>query len=95
MGLAGTQLSSSIVVFDLTLFNEVTQSDDNLTNLRASLIDSCIEVIVGLPDIRAHRLIHRILSYFVTPDPAYLEPNANRDGATSTVEEATLPLSLF
>jgi hypothetical protein len=31
VGLAGTQLTSSIygtVVFDLTLFNEVTQSDD-------------------------------------------------------------------
>jgi hypothetical protein len=57
-GLAGTQHSSSIygaVVFDLTLFNEVTQPDDILTNIRASVIDSCIEVIIGLPDIRAHR----------------------------------------
>jgi len=68
----GTQLTSSIhgtVVFDLTLFNEVTQSDDILTNIRASVIDSCIEVIIGLPDIRVHRLIHRIPSYFDTPDP--------------------------
>ena len=35
VGLAGTQLSSSIygtVVFDLTLFNEVTQSDDILSD---------------------------------------------------------------
>ena len=59
------------------------------------MIDSCIDVIIGLPDIRAHRLIHRIPSYFDTPDPAYLEPNANRDGATSNVEKATLPLSLL
>ena len=73
VGLAGTQLSSSIygtVVFDLTLFNEVTQSDDILTNIRASVIDSCIEVIIGLPDIRAHRIIHCITSSFDTPDPA-------------------------
>jgi hypothetical protein len=55
VGLAGTQLSSSIygtVVADLTLFNEVMQSDDILTNIRASVIDSCIEVIIGLPDVR-------------------------------------------
>jgi hypothetical protein len=72
VGLAGTQLSSSLygtVVFDLTLFNEVTQSDDILTNIRASVIDSCIEVTIGLPDIRVHRLIHRIPSYVDTPDP--------------------------
>ena len=81
-GLAGTQLSSSIygiVVFDLTLFNEVTQSDDILTNIRASVIDSCIEVIIGLPDIRVHRLIHRIPSYFDTSDPTYFELNAKMD----------------
>ena len=45
VGLAKTQLSSSIygtVVFDLTLFNEVTQSEDILTNIRASVIESCI-----------------------------------------------------
>ena len=54
VGLAGTQLSSSIygtVVFDLTLFNEVTQSDDILTYIRTSVIDSCTEVIIGLPEI--------------------------------------------
>ena len=49
----GTQFSSSIygtVVFDITLFNEVTQSDDILTNIRAIVIDNCIEVIIGLLD---------------------------------------------
>jgi len=98
VGLAGTQLSSSIygiVVFGLTLFNEVTQSDDILTNIRASVIDSCIEVIIGLPDIRVHRLIHRIPSYYDTPDPTYLELNANMDDTTSTVREAARPLSLL
>ena len=82
VGLAGTQLSSSIygtAVFDFTLFNEVTQSDDILTNIRASVIDSCIQVIIGLPDIRVHRLIHRIPSYYDIPDPTYLELNANMD----------------
>jgi len=52
------------------------------------VIDSCIEVIIGLPDIRVHRLIHRI------PDPTYFELNANMDDTASTVREATRPLSL-
>ncbi len=98
VGLAGTQLSSSIygtVVFDLTLFNEVTQSDDILTNIRASVIDSFIEVIIGLPDIRVHRLIHRISSYFDTPDPNYFELNANMDDTTSSMRTVTRPLSLI
>jgi hypothetical protein len=48
VGLAGTQLSHSIygtVVFDLTLFNEVTKSDNILKRIEAIVIDSCIEVI--------------------------------------------------
>ena len=67
VGLAGTVLSSNIygtVVFDLTFFNEVTKSDNVLRGITANVIDSCIEVINGLPDIRTHRLIHRIPSYF-------------------------------
>ena len=62
--------SSSIygsVVFDLTFFYEITKSE-------ANVIDSCIEVIIGLPDIRSHRLVHRIPSYFDSPDPTYLIP---------------------
>ncbi len=77
VGLAGTQLSTSIygtVVFDLTFFNEVTKSDNILKNIEANVIDSCIEVIIGLPDFRSHRLIHRIPSYFDSPDPTYLVP---------------------
>jgi len=70
------------------------QSDDILTNIRASVIDSCIEVIIGLPDVRVQRLIHRIPSYFDAPDPTYFELNANMDDTTSTVREATRPLSL-
>jgi hypothetical protein len=77
VGLAGTQLSSSIygtVMFDLTLFNEVTKSDNILKNIEANVIDSCIEVIIGMPDIRSHRLVHRIPSYFDSTDPTYLAP---------------------
>jgi hypothetical protein len=83
VGLAGTQQSSSIygsVTFDLTLFNEVTKSDNILRNIRANVIDSCIEVIIGLPDIRSYRLIHRIPSYFNTPDPSYLDPDTYHKG---------------
>jgi len=55
IGLAGTDHTASVygtVVFDLTFFNEVTNSDDILVNIEASVIDSCIVVIIGLPDIR-------------------------------------------
>jgi hypothetical protein len=53
-------MSTSIygtVVLDLTFFNEVTKSDNILKNIEANVIDSCIEVIIGLPDIRSHRLV--------------------------------------
>jgi hypothetical protein len=76
-------MNSSIygsVVLDLTLFNEVTRTDHVIRNIKASVIDSCIEVIVGLPDIRSHRLIHLIPSYFDTPDPTYLEPQSTSEG---------------
>jgi hypothetical protein len=75
--LADTQLSNSIygtVVFDLTLFNEVTKSDNILNNIEANVIDSCIKVIIEMPDIRSHRLVHRIPSYFDSTDPTYLVP---------------------
>jgi len=55
IGLAGTNHTASVyctIVFDLTFFNEVTNSDDIFINIEASVIDSCIEVIIGLPDIR-------------------------------------------
>jgi len=70
LDLAVTQLSSLIygsVAFDLTFFIEVTKSEANVT-------DSCIEVIIGLPDIRSHLLVHRIPSYFDSNDPTYLVP---------------------
>ena len=50
VGLAGTVLSHNIygtVVFDLTFFKEVTKSDNVLRGITASVIDSCIEVIIG------------------------------------------------
>ena len=81
-------MSSSIygtVVFDLTFFNEVTKSDNILKSIEANVIDSCIEVIIGLPDIRSHRLVHRIPSYFDSPDPTYLVP------PQGTSQEGTLP----
>jgi hypothetical protein len=55
------------VVFDLTFFNEVTKSDNILKSIEANVIDS-------LPHIRSHRLVHRIPSYFDSPDPTYLAP---------------------
>jgi hypothetical protein len=37
------------------------------------------EVIIGLPDIRFHRLVHRIPSNFDSPDPTYLVPPQGSD----------------
>ena len=91
-------MNSSIygsVVFDLTLFNEVTRTDYILRGIEASVIDSCIEVIVGLPDIRSHRLIHIIPSYFDTPDPTYLEPQTTSQGHDPTVSRDSATLSLL
>ena len=78
------QLSSSIygtVVFDLTFFNEVTKSDNILKSIEANVIDSCIEVIIGLP-VRSHRLVHRIPSYFDSPDPTYLVQQGTSQAST-------------
>ena len=82
-------MSSSIygtVVFDLTFFNEVTKSDNILKNIEANVIDSCIEVIIGMPDIRSHRLVHRIPSYFDSIDPTYLvPPQGNSQSSTPSI----------
>ena len=91
-------MNSSIygsVVFDLTLFNEVTRTDYILRDIRANVIDNCIEVIVGLPDIRSDRLIHIIPYYFDTPDPTYLEPQTTSQGHDSTVSRDSATLSLL
>ena len=97
VGLAGKTMNSSVygnVVFDLTLFNKVTRSDYVLRDIKANVIDSCIEVIIGLPDIRSHRLIHLIPSYFDTPDPTYLEPLTNNHQDTSEVSRDSGMVSL-
>ena len=75
------------VVFDLTFFNEVTKSDNILKNIEANVIDSCIEVIIGMPDIRSHRLVHCIPSYFDSIDPTYLVPpqGTSQSSTPSTV----------
>ena len=61
--------ASTIYFTSLTLFH----------NIHAHVIDSCIEVIIGLPDIRSYRLVHRIPSYFDTPDPAYLDTQIRQE----------------
>ena len=81
--------------FDLTLFNEVTRSNYILQDFKASVTDSCIEVIIGLPDIRSHRLIHLIPSYFNTPDPTYLEAQTTSQGENPRVSRDSATLSLL
>ena len=50
VSLAGTSHTSAIlgsVVFDLTFFNEVTQSHETIHNIHAQVLDSSIAVIIG------------------------------------------------
>ena len=65
----------------------MSQSDNILRSIEANVIDSCIEVIIGLPNIRSHRLVHRIPSYFDSPDPAYLVPpqGISQEGTPPTI----------
>ena len=65
--LAGTALSSPIlgsVYFDLTFFNEVSQSHETINNIHAQIIDSCIAVITSRPVIRENHLVQKIPLYF-------------------------------
>ena len=59
------------------------------------MIDSCIEVIIGLPDIRMHRLIHRIPSYFDTPDPSYLDVQTHLNEEPQEMKPQDRKLSLI
>jgi len=61
-----------MALFDLALFDEVAKSDNTFAFIEANVIDRCIEVIIGLPDIRKQRKVHRIPSYFDTLDPTFL-----------------------
>ena len=67
VSLAGTSHTSAIlgsVVFDLTFFNEVTQSHETIHNIHAQVLDSCIAVIIGRPLIRENHLVQKIPLYF-------------------------------
>jgi hypothetical protein len=67
VSLAGTPHTSAIlgsVVFDLTFFNEVTQSHETIHNIHAQVLDSCIAVIIGRPLIRENHLVQKIPLYF-------------------------------
>ena len=58
----------------LVSMHNSTKSDNILKSIEVNVIDSCIEVIIGLPDIRSNQLVHRIPSYFDSPDSTYLVP---------------------
>ena len=86
-------MSSSIygtVVFDLTFFTEVTRSDNILKSIEAN-------VIIGLPDIRSHRLVHRIPPQGTSQDgtPPTLALLVRRDTRTTSraICQGSLPCS--
>ena len=65
--LSDTSLSSStygFVSFNLTFFNELSELNEMIVSIKAKVIDSCIEVIIGRPVIKSHHLTHKIPSYF-------------------------------
>jgi hypothetical protein len=67
VALAGTSLTSSTyrsVRFILTFFNELSELNDTIVSIKAKVIDSCIEVIIGRPVIRSHHLTRKLPSYF-------------------------------
>jgi len=75
----GTVHSNPILgtaVFDLTLFNEVAQSNDTIPNIHAQVIDSCIAVIISRPVIRQQHLVTKFLSTLMR-FPAQSQTKAN------------------
>ena len=70
VSLAGTALSSPIlgsVYFELTFFNEVSQSHETINNIHAQIIDSCIAVIISRPVIRENHLVQKFLCTSMRP----------------------------
>jgi hypothetical protein len=60
-----TIISKEVVSFDFIFFNELTKSFDTLSCLKFYVIESNIDLIVGLPTIRKHRLaISKLPSVF-------------------------------
>ena len=84
VSLAGTALSSPIlgsVYFDLTFFNEVSQSHETINNIHAQIIDSCIAVIISRPVIRENHLVQKIPLYF--DEPTRSQPLENQASEAS------------
>ena len=57
VALAGTSLTSSTngsLSLNLTFFNELSELNEMIVSIKAKVIDSCIEVIIGRPVIRSH-----------------------------------------
>ena len=61
--------------------------------LHDHVIDNCIEVIIGLPDIRSNSLVHRIPSCFDTPEPANLDTQICQEEEEGQIELQSTPLS--
>ena len=61
--LAGTSLTSS-TYRSVSFFNELSELNKMIVSIKAKVIDSCLEVIIGRPLIRSHHLTRKIPSYF-------------------------------
>ena len=86
VALAGTSMSCPTygsVRFNLTFLNEITCKPETLFIIDATVIDSCIDIIISRQVIREHHLITKIPHYFD-------EPNRSEPQLSQSVEPVTL-----
>ena len=72
LSLAGIAQSTHVygcVVYDLTFINEVTNKPETIFSISAKILDSCIDIIIGRPIIRAYHLVHKIPRYYDELNP--------------------------
>ena len=64
-GNLASKKSCGIVSCSVQIFNEINNSFEKLHCLKFRVLDNDIDMIIGLPDIRKYRIVHRIPSFFV------------------------------
>ena len=60
--------AEGLISCNLSFVNELNKADETLKCLKFRILDSKIDVIVGLPTIRKHHLIFKLHSHFACPE---------------------------
>ena len=76
--------AKGLVSCNLCFLNELTKTKETILCLKFRILDSHIDIIVGLPTIRQHSLIHKLYSHF-----ACLEETANSSCAPAPVLQSS------